>query len=113
MPSIKVRINYGLSLLNSTSSEFGGARVLLNDGSDRRLEWLGFISESEARLIRNARPVKIAAEFISIDEHCVNYQALKDNEYVQGCLIPEGGTYGDAVYGVLHTQIKVVTKPKP
>ena len=69
----------------------------LPDGGRRFVPWLGFIERSKARLMKGARPVRLAdiTRIGAANGHTPEWQDLSDDAFVHGCL-SEWGAY--AVY---------------
>lgn len=73
--------------------------VVLRSGETTSRKWLGFIDATEAKVLPDAKPVKLLADRYNNGSGWVD---LQPDERIQGCLV-EGG-----VYAVLNSHIRVV-----
>lgn len=101
MPVLRYRFNYAnKTLTHTTQGEQVG--VYLRDGTLSYVRWLGFIDRSVARVLPNARPVKIHAEQYADDEIGYKWISIPSGHCIQGCLIDQG------VFGVVETRVALV-----
>ena len=106
-PTVKVALtlrrkqNYrNIVLADDTPNETVG--VVLKDGGVRYVMWKGFIDRKEALRNPHARPVKL--QIYSFSKGLEQWTLLRDNEFIQGCIID-----GDGVYGVVEeNQLRVI-----
>ena len=90
-----------IQLGNNTRNETVGVR--LNTGDYRYVQWLGFISNQDARAIDGATPVRLNAVRIGrIGDINTEWTDLPEGAHVQGCLIAAGA------YAVVEGNVRVV-----
>ena len=94
MPALRRKQNYrNIVLADDTRHETVGA--LLRSGLTRDVIWRGFVDVRSAK----GRPVKLKIHSYQTKDHG-SWILLKENEFIQGCLVVGEGVYGILVNGV-------------
>jgi hypothetical protein len=76
--------------------------VYLRDSTVRYVLWLGFIDVTAAKLIENAKPVRLEVDLWTPLECPTDWEPVPSDKFVQGCLTSEG------VYTVIEVNLKLV-----
>lgn len=91
-----LNLRYQFNSAMTTLPEFGAPKfdvvpVLKKDGDFERVKWLGFIDVEDAKVLRQAKPVKLDIRHYSVAPGTwPKWRDVGSDKAVQGCLIASG-----------------------